>query len=63
AILRGNPGKRLINRSVERALHFRKGISGCGKSLTVGFSISGNCRRWMKEPNAGRCARRTVARL
>jgi len=26
AMLRGNPGKRLINRSVERALHFRKEI-------------------------------------
>lgn len=26
AMLRGNPGKRLINRSVERALHFRKEV-------------------------------------
>lgn len=26
AMMRGNPGKRLINRSVERALHFRKEI-------------------------------------
>ncbi len=25
-MLRGNPGKRLINRSVERALHFRKEV-------------------------------------
>ncbi|XNM62036.1 hypothetical protein ACLK1T_06435 [Escherichia coli] len=45
AMLRGDPGKRLINRSVERALHFAKRSSGCGKSLTVGFSISGNRRR------------------
>mgnify|MGYP000036045705 CR=1 FL=1 len=48
AMLRGNPGKRLINRSVERALHFRKEV----QRLTAGFSISGNRRRWMK-PNAG----------
>ena len=27
AMLRGNPGKRLINRSVERALHFRNEFS------------------------------------
>ena len=26
AMLRGNSGKRLINRSVERALHFRKEV-------------------------------------
>lgn len=52
AMLRGNPGKRLINRSVERACIFAKRSSGCGKSLTAGFSISGNRRRWMK-PNAG----------
>lgn len=53
AMLRGNPGKRLINRArwSGRCI-FAKRSSGCGKSLTVGFSISGNRRRWMK-PNAG----------
>ncbi|XNM48430.1 hypothetical protein ACLK17_01305 [Escherichia coli] len=41
-MLRRNGGKRLINRSVERALHFAKRSSGCGKSLTVGFSYLAN---------------------
>lgn len=52
AMLRGNPGKRLINRSVERALHFRKEVQRLREESDGWFSISGNRRRWMK-PNAG----------
>ena len=44
AMLRGNPGKRLINRSVERALHFRKEVQRLREESDSWFSISGNRR-------------------
>ncbi len=52
AMLRGNPGKRLINRSVERALHFRKEVQRLKMKPTAGSLISGSRKRLMKQ-NAG----------
>lgn len=56
AMLRGNPGKRLINRSVERALHFRKEVQRLREESDSWFLISGSRKRLMR-PNAGRSRR------
>ncbi len=53
AMLRGNSGKRLIQRSIERALDFRKRCSDCARSRTAGSLISGSRKPWIK-PSAGR---------
>lgn len=53
AMLRGNSGKRLIQRSIERALDFRKECSDCARSRTAGSLISGSRKPWIK-PSAGR---------
>ncbi len=41
AMLRGNPGKRLINRSVERSAAFRKEVQRLREESDGWFSISG----------------------
>ncbi len=53
AMLRGNPGKRLINRSVERALHFRKEVQRLREESDGWFfRYLATAAGWMK-PNAG----------
>ncbi len=56
AMLRGNSGKRLIQRSIERALDFRKEVQRLRESRTAGSLISGSRKRWIK-PSAGRWRR------
>lgn len=53
AMLRGNSGKRLIQRSIERALTSAKRCSDCARSRTAGSLISGSRKPWIK-PSAGR---------
>ena len=37
AMVSGNPGRWMILRSIERALHFRHEVSGCGKNRRLVF--------------------------